>query len=109
MDQTLLLLRERNMKGRIRVLSLTGGASRDITVRGWGEFHSISWSMDGKGFYVASRVSLLPTLLYIDMEGRARVLGQTGLIDIFGLPSPDGRYLALAEYRLTGNAWMVED
>jgi hypothetical protein len=86
-------------EGRIRILSLTGGAVREITVRGGGQSWSLAWVMDGKGFYVACRIP--PTLLHVDLAGHAQVLRQVGpFFDIYGLPSPDGRYLALQEWGL---------
>jgi serine/threonine protein kinase len=95
-------------EGRIRILSLTSGALRDITVKGWGQFWNVAWVMDGKGFYVACHIP--PTLLHVDLEGHAQVLRQTGpFFDIYGLPSPDGRHLALQEWRMPSNAWMIEN
>src|SRR5262249_57208430 len=103
------LVTSEEQEGHIRVLPLNGGALRDIAVKGWGEFRTIFWSVDGKGFYVACHFSLLPTLLYVDLEGHPRVLRQTGLIDIWGLPSPEGHHFVVGEYRLSGNAWMLEN
>jgi hypothetical protein len=46
----------------------------------------------------------------VDPEGNAKVLwqhkGVTG--QLFGIPSPDGRFLAMQVSVLGGNVWMLE-
>jgi hypothetical protein len=41
------------VESHIRLLSLTGGSDREITVKGWPNKTGLSWSADGKGFTVA--------------------------------------------------------
>jgi Tol biopolymer transport system component len=97
---------------RIRLLSLTGGPDREITVKGWPalSFKGLAWSTDGKGFYCGSNSPQGSTLLHVDLEGNAKVLrqrkGESG--DLFGVPSPDGRYLAIRNSLHGGNVWMLE-
>ena len=38
----------------LRLLSLSSGADREITVKGWGNITGFDWSTDGKGFYCGS-------------------------------------------------------
>jgi Tol biopolymer transport system component len=47
----------------------------------------------------------------VDLEGNAKVLWQHkgGSGDVFGVPSPDGRYLAIRSSVLGGNMWMLEN
>jgi Tol biopolymer transport system component len=95
---------------RIRILSLTGGAPKDIVVDGWSAFQSIEWAADGKGWYVASRSAAANTLLFIDPQGHAFPLRQSPSgYDTYAVPSPDGRHLAFLEYTTANNAWMIED
>lgn len=98
----------------IRLLSLTGGADREILVKGWGGWRNISgldWSADGRGFYLGTASAQGGTLLYLDLNGNARVLWQfteaagTG---VAAIPSPDGRHLAIWSNVHTSNAWMLE-
>jgi Tol biopolymer transport system component len=93
----------------IRLLSLTGGSDREITLKGWPNVSSLDWAPAGKGFYVGS-VSLQGyALLYVDLKGNAQVLWQyTGTGQIWGVPSPDGRYLAIAGFATNSNVWMLE-
>jgi Tol biopolymer transport system component len=94
----------------IRLLSLWGGSDREITVKGWPNLTGLDWSPDGKGLYVGSASPQARTLLYVDLQGNANVLwqfkGRGG--HIWGVPSPDGRYLAILGSVYNSNVWMLE-
>ena len=94
----------------IRLLSHSGGSDREITVKGWPNLTGLDWSADGKGLYCGSVSPQGRTLLYVDLEGNARVLWQYKAAGgaIWGDPSPDGRYLAILGYVINSNVWMVE-
>jgi dipeptidyl aminopeptidase/acylaminoacyl peptidase len=96
----------------IRLLSLSGGSDREITVKGWANVTGIDWSPDGKGFYCGA----VPTqgsgvILYVDLQGNARVLWQHKVAPItyvWGIPSPNGRYLAIEGGVINSNIWMLQ-
>jgi WD40 repeat protein len=94
----------------IRLLSLSGGSDREVTVKGWQAISSLAWSPDGRGLFGGSASPQGSTLLYVDLNGNARPLWQSkgagGLVG--GIPSPDGRYLAIQSYAASSNVWMVE-
>lgn len=94
----------------IRLLSLSGGSDRDITVKGWPNISGLDWSADGKGLYCGSVSPQGNTLLYVDLKGNARVLWQYtgGDSVVWGIPSPDGRYLAIMGAVINSNVWMIE-
>lgn len=93
----------------IRLLSFSGSADREITLKGWPYLTALDWSADGKGFYVGSGASQGPTLLYTDLNGNAKVLWQfKGAGDTWGVPSRDGRYLAIRGDVFNSNVWMLE-
>ena len=94
----------------IRLLSLSSGSESEITVKGWPNITGMEWAPDGKGFYCGSVSPQYHTLLYVDMKGNARVLWQYrgGGGEIWALPSPDGRYLAIRADVTNSNVWMVE-
>ncbi len=109
----------------IRLLSLAGGSDREIIVRGWPNFIGLEWSPDGKGFYCSSVSPQSRTLLYADLNGNARVLwelkggrgenvsglngaGYHPLPGVWGIPSPDGRQLAIEAHFFGSNAWVLE-
>ncbi len=76
MDQ---LLHFREMASReihIRLLSLSGGSDREITVKGWPNLTGLDWSPNGKGLYCGSVSPQGGTLLYVDLKGNARMLWQ---------------------------------
>jgi Tol biopolymer transport system component len=95
----------------IRVFSLPGGTSREVTVRGWNRVGGSSWAADGKGWFVSSQSAGSEALLHVDKEGRSRVLWKQPASNagLWGIPSPDGRYLAFPASTSTSNAWMIEN
>ncbi len=99
-------------EGRIEILPLAGGETREVIVKGWNLLWAIDWASDGKGLFV-SRFAISGTmLLYVDLEGRASVLWEqklTGGDLMWGTPSPNGRYLALVGYTDDSNVWMLEN
>jgi hypothetical protein len=108
----LAIARNNEPEIHIRLLSLSGGSVREISVKGWGKLTGLDWSPDGKGIYggaVSAQGS--GALLYVDLAGNVRVLWQRKL-DINGrfwaIPSPDGHYLAIGAQTRNSNAWMLE-
>ena len=97
-------------EGNIRLLPLAGGESRDLVVKGWHGFRSGEWAADGKGLYVGSSSPRGATLLYVDLKSHASpVWEQKGSFQTWGIPSPDGRHLAIMGYTVDSNVWMIEN
>ncbi len=96
---------------RIRLLPVAGGAPRDLVVKGrFGFSTGPDWSPDGKGFYVSSVSPRGATLLYIDLKGHASPMWeQKGSFTTWGVPSPDGRHLAILGFTVDSNVWMIEN
>jgi Tol biopolymer transport system component len=96
----------------IRLLSLSGSADREITVKGWPNITGLDWSPDGKGIYFGSvSAQGCGALLYVDLEGNVRTIWQRifGVAgQVWAVPSPDGRYLAISAPASNSNAWMLE-
>ena len=107
---TFALARSGEPEIHIRLLSLSNGSDREITVKGWPNLNGRSWARNGKGLYCGSYSAQSRTLLYVDLNGNARVLWRLkGFGGILGIPSPDGRYLAiLGGDVINTNVWMVE-
>jgi serine/threonine protein kinase/Tol biopolymer transport system component len=97
--------------GPLRILSLRGDAARVLSVKGLNvQLPQAGWMPDGRGLIVTSWGDEGAAVLYVDMQGGARVLwkcesGQA----CFGFPSPDGRHLGIYQIRLTSNIWMLEN
>jgi Tol biopolymer transport system component len=108
---TFAISKSREGEIHVRLLSLSGGSDREVTVKGWSglAFRDLKWSADGKGLYCGAWSTAGSPLLYIDLKGNARVLWQyKGPGMIWGVPSPDGRHLAMRGAAITSNVWMLE-
>ena len=104
------LVVEKRGKTRLRILPLDGSPLRDVDVKGWGAFTTLDWAADGKGFFCSSRSPQGATLLHIDLDGNAQaVWTQKGGYVAVGIPSPDGRRLAIDGVTIESNAWMIEN
>ena len=77
-------------------------------MKGWPNGEGLDWSADGKGLYLGSISPQSRTLLYVDRKGNVRVLwqfkGAGG--NLWSLPSPDGRDLAILGSTFNSNVWM---
>jgi serine/threonine protein kinase len=94
----------------IEILSLEGGATHGFYVQGWDNLESLDWTADGNGFFIADGVHGGMVLLHVDLQGNARVLQKSqGNASAFARPSPDGRHLAILDFRIEGNIWTLEN
>ncbi len=100
-------------KDRIQILPLAGGEVGEVTVRGWHGLTNPCWAADGRGLFVSVSAGLGATLLYVDLEGRGQVIWRQRF-SVFnyparGIPSPDGRYLAVLAFSTDSNVWLLEN
>jgi Tol biopolymer transport system component len=96
-------------EGRIQILPLPSGEVREVNVRGWNGLECLFWAADGRSLVSTSGGD---TLLYVDLEGRAQVIWQRTMAysDVnWGIPSPDGRHLAVLGYTTQANVWLLEN
>ena len=101
---------EKTAEGHIRILPLDGGAPREVNAKGWATLNSLDWATDGKGFFASSQSPQGVTLLHIDLEGNAQTLWtQKGSSQTWGIPSPDGKSLAILRATIESNVWMIEN
>ena len=100
----------KHREGRVQILSLIGETPQDIIVKGWSILTSVTWTADGKGLLVSSHGEQGAVMLHVDLQGNARPLWeQPGGIDIYGVPSPDGRHLAMRGWSVDSNLWLMEN
>ena len=100
----------KKLEGRIQILSLNGSVPQEITVKGWNTLSSVVWTADGKGLFVSSYSRRGADMLHIDLKGNVRLLWEhPGGVEIYGLPSPDGRHLAMRSWSVDSNLWMMEN
>ena len=96
---------------RIRLLSLSGQATRELAVMNWSNFTSLDWAADSKGLFVASNpTGLKQSLLYVDLAGNAHPIWQSNNIwPSWAIPSRNGKYVAIPVVTVDGNVWMAEN
>jgi serine/threonine protein kinase len=109
----LALAQSEELEGRIQILPLAGGEVREVNVRGWHGLSNPFWAADGRGLFVSADAGLGATLLYVDLDGRGQVIWQQRF-PLFnyparGIPSPDGRYLAVLALTSESNVWLLEN
>jgi hypothetical protein len=94
----------------IQILSLRGQPAQVIQPKGLvlgGDYH---WAADGRGLYVNSFVKGKTALLHVDLQSNARVVWVNHLSNVtWGMPSPDGRHLAILGWTQNSNMWMMEN
>jgi eukaryotic-like serine/threonine-protein kinase len=100
----------RNPQEPIEILSLDSHPTQIIHVKGWDNLESLDWNTAGEGFFVADGIHGGMVLLDVDLRGNAQVLQKfQGGAALSARSSPDGRHLAISEYRIDGNIWTLED
>ena len=97
-------------EGRIQIVWLNGRAPEEITVEGWDTLSTATWAADGNGLFVSSYTERGAVMLHADLQGNTRLLWEhKGGIDTYGVPSPDGRHLAMRGWNVEGNMWLMEN
>jgi serine/threonine protein kinase len=100
----------KHREGRVQILSLNGRALQEITAKGWTTLSSVVWTADGKGLFVSSYQQRGAVLLHMDLQGNTRLLWEhPGGIELYGVPSPDGRHLAIRGWNVESNVWVMEN
>lgn len=99
------------VRPEIRLRTLKDGKERTMNLENWSGISSLDWSADGKSLWVSASTTMGTNgLLNVDLEGHVRpVLEQTKMSVGWGIPSPDGRYLALWQASSDSNVWMIEN
>jgi Tol biopolymer transport system component len=108
---TVAIAKEHEPDIHIRLLSLSGASDREIALKGWPNIAGLDWSSDGKELYCGS-MDNQGELLYVDLKGNAKLLWQHKILTgpwFGGIPSPDGRYLAIPGRIANSNVWMLEN
>lgn len=94
--------------GPIRVYSFNDHSVQLIYPKAILDMTNLAWSADGGAFYFSNRTNNGMEILHMDMQGNTTSLwrnnGRT-----FCTPSPDGRYLAIYDWKTDANIWMMEN
>ena len=109
---TFAVAKRNEAETHIRLLSLTGRPDREIVLKSWPALVGLDWSADGKGLYCGFTSPRGGTLVYVELNGATHVLWHSTEVGanafLGGIPSPDGRSLAIWGSVKSGNAWLLE-
>jgi hypothetical protein len=99
-------------EGPIHILSLDDGQPPlELFAKGRkNQWQSLDWAADGNGLYVSADATVGSVLLYLDLKGNASDVWPHPSIDrgTRGIPSRDGRRIALLGRNQDSNVWMIE-
>jgi Tol biopolymer transport system component len=107
---TIVLFRQ--LDNRLRLLSLRDNfAIADVPIKGDVHVETISWTPNGKGWFVSNQKQGGADLLHIDLHGNSHNLWHRDGWNVFlwTRPSPDGRHLAIQGRAANSNMWMMEN
>jgi Tol biopolymer transport system component len=80
-----------------------------IAAKGLHNIQNLHWAGNQNGLYVSTTSSDRATLWHVDLDGRTRRIWESrSATGSAGLPSPDGRHIALQTSEETSNVWMLE-
>ena len=96
-------------KDRIRLVDIQTGSARSISVGDSANLSDISWSADGRSWFITSSSVRGAALLRVGVNGEVSELWKTTNIVGSPVPSPDGRNLAFTVSTHNSNAWMIEN
>jgi Tol biopolymer transport system component len=95
--------------GNLYLLNLETQALQHILVKHWSDLVSFDWTADGKGLFMCS-LHAGAVLLHVDLHGNAHVLWERGGgFELWAIPSPDGKHVAMPAHSLNVNVWMMEN
>jgi Tol biopolymer transport system component len=91
----------------------TGAIVREIAVQGASDamnLVNLDYAADGKGFFAGQTTPTETRQLYVSLTGKTSVLWrQAGKSLLWGIPSPNGRYLAMMVYNDDSNVYTITD
>ena len=100
----------KNRDNRIEILSLIGGVDQEVVAKGWDFLTSVTWTANGKGLLVSGYGERGAAMLHLDLQGNAQLLWEhPSVVNIYGVPSPDGRHLAMRGWNVDSSLWLMEN
>ena len=103
---------DRGTGNAVQIVRMADGSKdRTIVVQGVSFLNTLDWHTDGKGFYAgAVRIGSGSALVHFDMTGKSKVVWQQpGTTRMWGVPSPDGKHLAVLGATRDSNVWYFDN
>ena len=99
-----------NPGGPVQILSLRGKPIHTIYPKSLNNMQFVHWDASGRGLYLSTGARRGRALWHLDLRGNADLLWENRGGDWApGLPSPDGRHMAIQSSDETSNVWMMEN
>ena len=93
---------------QIDLFSLLTGSVEHVAATSPHDSGPIAWMPGDKGFFVPAETPAGMALLETDLTGKTHVLwNQKGATRTWGIPSPDGRLLAILNWTVDSNIWTI--
>jgi len=100
----------KNHGNQIRLVPVAGGQTRTIATKGYSDLLGLNWAIDSQSMFVSTPQQGGATLLHVALNGNARPIWQQPRSPYaWGIPSPDGRHLAMIGASSDANVWMIGD
>ena len=107
---TLALSQVDDHQTQLRFVSLRTKSARIVNVRGWSNITSMHWARGGRSLFITSQSPNACSLIQVDLQGAAHVISrQLGAFEMWAIPSPDGRHLAVFSDSISSDVWMAEN
>jgi Tol biopolymer transport system component len=91
-------------------LNTGAGQSHQLTAKGLGGFYSLDFSADGRGIFTTSQADGKWALFYVNLTGQSHpVISMDSKAVFWGIPSRDGKHLALFVQSFDANMWALQD
>jgi serine/threonine protein kinase len=95
---------------RIRLVPLSGGPSKTITINGYSDLLEFFWATDSQSMFVSTGTPGRVSLLRVSLIGEAQpIWHRPQSTHTWGFPSPDGRHLAILNSSTESNVWMIDN
>jgi eukaryotic-like serine/threonine-protein kinase len=99
---------------RIQILTLNGSKRNEIVwsgSSGTGNWSGFDWSSESTGLFVTHQLSYWRTSLYfVSVSGKAHLVwNPKSYLATYGVPSPDGKHIALHADEVDSNFWALEN
>jgi DNA-binding winged helix-turn-helix (wHTH) protein/dipeptidyl aminopeptidase/acylaminoacyl peptidase len=108
-DALALVVDDPGSMKRIRIYSLRGEPQKDVVVQNATELVNLDWGGTGTGLFSTDRTRRGSQLLFIRLDGTARVLWTYQGLPAAAIPSPDSAQLAITGWTRQSNVWMLTE